>query len=99
MSTRSGRRQSAPDGGRRIGEAHKGSQEHKRVGGFGADSELARRAGKKGIEVARRRYGDRLFSERGRRGGQVTRDRYGSEHFSELGRRGAEARRRKAQRH
>lgn len=57
-------------GARRISEAHRGSHEHDKEGGFAANPELAREAGRKGGEIVKQRYGPSFYQEIGRKGGQ-----------------------------
>jgi general stress protein YciG len=78
------------DGARRISEAHKGSKTHDRRGGFAANPELAREAGRKGGETVRERYGADFYQEIGKKGGDTVRRERGSEFFAEIGRKGGQ---------
>lgn len=78
------------DGARKISAAHKGSKEHDQRGGFAANPELAREAGRKGGETVRTRYGPDFYQEIGRKGGETVRRERGSEFFAEIGRKGGQ---------
>lgn len=78
------------DGARRISEAHKGSKTHDQRGGFAANPELAREAGRKGGETVRTRYGADFYQEIGKKGGDTVRRERGSEFFAEIGRKGGQ---------
>lgn len=75
-------------GARRISEAHKGSHEHDQSGGFAANPELAKQAGRKGGEAVKKKYGPEFYREIGTKGGKYMREVYGSEHFTRIGRLG-----------
>lgn len=78
------------DGARRISEAHTGSKTHDQKGGFAANPELAREAGRKGGETVRTRYGADFYQEIGKKGGDTVRRERGSEFFAEIGRKGGQ---------
>lgn len=78
------------DGARRISEAHKGSKSHDQRGGFAANPELAREAGRKGGETVRTRYGADFYQEIGKKGGETVRRERGPEFFAEIGRKGGQ---------
>jgi general stress protein YciG len=61
-------------------------------GGFAANSELARQAGRKGGEIVRERYGTTFYQEIGRKGGEVVKRSRGTEYYAEIGRKGGEHR-------
>ena len=79
------------EGARRISEAHKGSKSHDQRGGFAANPELAREAGRKGGETVRTRYGADFYQEIGKKGGETVRRERGPEFFAEIGRKGGQA--------
>ena len=78
------------DGARRISEAHSGSKTHDQKGGFAANPELAREAGRKGGETVRARYGADFYQEIGKKGGDTVRRERGSAFFAEIGRKGGQ---------
>lgn len=78
------------EGARRISEAHKGSKDHDQRGGFAANPELARAAGRKGGETVRSRYGADFYQEIGRKGGETVRRERGASFFAEIGRKGGQ---------
>jgi general stress protein YciG len=78
------------EGARRISEAHKGSKSHDQRGGFAANPELAREAGRKGGETVRTRYGADFYQEIGKKGGETVRRERGPEFFAEIGRKGGQ---------
>jgi len=80
------------EGARRIAAAHQGSHEHDKQGGFAANPDLAREAGRKGGEVVKQRYGAKFYQDIGRKGGETVRRERGSEFYAEIGRKGGEAR-------
>ena len=84
--------QPGSEGARRIAEAHRGSREHDREGGFAANPELAKEAGRKGGEAVKRKYGPQFYREIGRKGGETVKQERGSEFYAEIGRRGGEMR-------
>jgi len=79
-------------GARKIAEAHRGSHEHDREGGFAANPALAKEAGRKGGEAVKRKYGAQFYREIGKRGGETVKQERGSEFYAEIGRRGGEMR-------
>jgi uncharacterized protein len=79
-------------GARKIAEAHRGSHEHDREGGFAANPELAKEAGRKGGEAVKRKYGPQFYREIGKKGGETVKQERGSEFYAEIGRRGGEMR-------
>lgn len=79
-------------GARKIAEAHRGSHEHDREGGFAANPRLAREAGRKGGEAVKRKYGPQFYREIGKKGGDTVKMERGSEFYAEIGRRGGEMR-------
>jgi len=80
------------EGARRISEAHRGSHEHDKEGGFAANPELAREAGRKGGEIVKQRYGQQFYQEIGRKGGETVKKSRGPEFYAEIGRKGGEMR-------
>ena len=60
----------------------------KRRGGFAANPELAREAGRKGGLSVRDQYGAERYADIGRQGGEAVRDLYGRDHFREIGSKG-----------
>lgn len=79
-------------GARKIAEAHRGSHEHDREGGFAANPQLAKEAGRKGGEAVKRKYGPQFYREIGKKGGETVKQERGSEFYAEIGRRGGEMR-------
>ena len=79
-------------GARRISEAHRGSHEHDKEGGFAANPELAREAGRKGGEIVKQRYGPTFYQEIGRKGGETVKKSRGTDFYAEIGRKGGEMR-------
>ena len=79
-------------GARKIAQAHRGSHEHDREGGFAANPELAREAGRKGGEAVKRKYGPEFYREIGKKGGERVKQERGSQFYAEIGRRGGEMR-------
>ena len=79
-------------GAKRIAEAHRGSREHDREGGFAANPELAREAGRKGGEAVKKKYGPSFYRLIGKKGGETVKKERGSEFYAEIGRRGGEMR-------
>ncbi len=51
------------EGARKIAEAHRGSHDHDKEGGFAANPELAREAGRKGGETVKRERGTEFYAE------------------------------------
>jgi len=76
---------------KRIGDAHRGSREHDKTGGFAANPELAREAGRKGGEAVKAKYGPEFYHEIGKKGGDIVAQR-GPEFFEENGRKGGQKR-------
>jgi len=79
-------------GARRIAEAHRGSREHDQQGGFAANPELAKEAGRKGGEAVKKKYGPSFYRQIGRKGGETVKRDRGSDFYAEIGRRGGEMR-------
>jgi uncharacterized protein len=79
-------------GARKIAEAHRGSHDHDREGGFAANPELAREAGRKGGQTVKRKYGPSFYRQIGKKGGETVKQERGSEFYAEIGRRGGEMR-------
>ena len=79
-------------GARKIAEAHRGSHDHDREGGFAANPELAKEAGRKGGEAVKRKYGPQFYREIGKKGGETVKQERGSAFYAEIGRRGGEMR-------
>lgn len=84
--------QPGSSGARKIAEAHRGSHEHDREGGFAANPRLAKEAGRKGGEAVKRKYGPQFYREIGKKGGDTVKMERGSEFYAEIGRRGGEMR-------
>jgi len=84
--------QRGSEGARRISEAHRGSHEHDKEGGFAANPDLAREAGRKGGEIVKQRYGPSFYQEIGRKGGETVKHSRGTEFYAEIGRKGGEMR-------
>lgn len=84
--------QPGSEGARRISEAHRGSHDHDREGGFAANPELARAAGRKGGEIVKQRYGSEFYQQIGRKGGETVKRSRGTEFYAEIGRKGGEMR-------
>ena len=80
------------EGARRIADAHRGSHEHDREGGFAANPSLAREAGRKGGEIVKQRYGPSFYQEIGRKGGETVKRSRGAEFYATIGRKGGEMR-------
>lgn len=79
-------------GAKRIAEAHRGSHEHDKEGGFAANPALAREAGRKGGEIVKQRYGPSFYQEIGRKGGEMVKKSRGADFYAEIGRKGGEMR-------
>jgi len=79
-------------GARRIAEAHRGSHEHDKEGGFAANPDLARQAGRKGGEIVKQKYGPTFYQEIGRKGGETVKKSRGTGFYAEIGRKGGEMR-------
>jgi general stress protein YciG len=80
------------EGARKIAEAHRGSHDHDREGGFAANPELAREAGRKGGQTVKKKYGQSFYRQIGKKGGETVKQERGSEFYAEIGRRGGEMR-------
>jgi general stress protein YciG len=72
----------------RIAAAHRGSKDHDKKGGFAANPELAREAGRKGGETLKSRAGEGHFAEIGKKGGTSLKAQRGSAYYAEIGRKG-----------
>ena len=79
-------------GARKIAEAHRGPHVHDREGGFAANPQLAKEAGRKGGEAVKKKYGPQFYREIGKKGGETVKQERGSEFYAEIGRRGGEMR-------
>ena len=79
-------------GANKIADAHRGSHEHDQQGGFAANPQLAKEAGRKGGEAVKRKYGPNFYREIGKKGGETVKQERGSEFYAEIGRRGGEMR-------
>jgi len=79
-------------GAKRIAEAHRGSHAHDKEGGFAANPELAREAGRRGGEIVKERYGSTFYQEIGRKGGETVKNSRGTDFYAEIGRKGGERR-------
>ncbi len=84
--------QPGSEGAKRIAEAHRGSHDHDKEGGFAANPELAREAGRKGGEIVKQRYGAQFYQEIGRKGGETVKQSRGPNFYAEIGRKGGEMR-------
>ena len=80
------------EGAKKIAEAHRGSHDHDKEGGFAANPDLAREAGRKGGETVKNRYGPSFYQSIGRKGGETVKRERGTEFYAEIGRRGGEMR-------
>lgn len=80
------------EGARKIAEAHRGSHAHDKEGGFAANPELAREAGRKGGETVKNRYGPTFYQSIGKKGGETVKRERGTEFYAEIGRKGGEMR-------
>jgi len=78
-------------GAQKIGEAHRGSHEHDKGGGFASAEGFARRAGKRGGAVTASRYGRDHWREMGEVGGATVLEKYGREHYVRIGQLGGRA--------
>src|SRR5579875_75032 len=67
------------EGARKIAEAHRGSHEHDKEGGFAANPDLAREAGRKGGETVKNRYGPTFYQSIGKKGGETVKRERGTE--------------------
>ena len=79
-------------GAQKNADAHKGSHQHDKAGGFAANPDLARQAGRKGGEAVKSKYGANFYREIGKRGGETVKQERGSDFYAEIGRRGGEMR-------
>lgn len=79
-------------GAQRIAEAHRGSNVHDQQGGFAANPELAKEAGRKGGEAVKKKYGPSFYRQIGKKGGETVKKERGSDFYAEIGRRGGEMR-------
>ena len=79
-------------GARKIAAAHRGSHDHDREGGFAANPELAREAGRKGGQTVKKKYGQSFYRQIGKKGGETVKKERGSDFYAEIGRRGGEMR-------
>ena len=80
------------EGARKIAEAHRGSHDHDQQGGFAANPDLAREAGRKGGETVKNRYGATFYQNIGKKGGETVKRERGTEFYAEIGRKGGEMR-------
>ncbi len=80
------------EGARKIAEAHRGSHDHDKEGGFAANPDLAREAGRKGGETVKHRYGPSFYQSIGKKGGETVKRERGTEFYAEIGRKGGEMR-------
>ena len=80
------------EGARKIAEAHRGSHDHDKEGGFAANPGLAREAGRKGGETVKNRYGPSFYQSIGKKGGETVKRERGAEFYAEIGRKGGEMR-------
>jgi len=83
---------SGSPGAQKIANAHRGSHPHDQQGGFAANPELAKAAGRKGGEAVKRKYGAQFYRDIGRKGGETVRSERGAEFYAEIGRRGGDMR-------
>ncbi len=84
------------EGARKIADAHRGSHDHDKEGGFAANPDLAREAGRKGGETVKSLYGATFYQKIGRKGGETVKRERGTEFYAEIGRKGGEMRGRRA---
>lgn len=80
------------EGARKIAEAHRGSHQHDKEGGFAANPDLAREAGRKGGETVKNRYGPSFYQSIGKKGGETVKRERGTAFYAEIGRKGGEMR-------
>jgi len=80
------------EGAKKIAEAHRGSHDHDKEGGFAANHDLAREAGKKGGETVKNRYGASFYQNIGKKGGETVKRERGASFYAEIGRKGGEMR-------
>lgn len=83
---------SGSDGARRIAQAHSGSHDHDRKGGFAANPELAREAGRRGGQTVKEKYGDEFYKKIGKRGGDTVKRERGTEFYATIGKIGGDKR-------
>ena len=92
MSDESPGPQLGSDGEERIVDTHRNAHAHDKEGGFAANPELAREAGRKGGEIVKERYGVAFYQEIGRKGGEMVKKSRGIGFYAEIGRKGGEMR-------
>ncbi len=80
------------EGARKIADAHRGSHDHDKEGGFAANPDLAREAGRKGGETVKSLYGATFYQKIGKKGGETVKRERGTEFYAEIGRKGGEMR-------
>ena len=80
------------EGALKIAAAHRGSHDHDKEGGFAANPDLAREAGRKGGETVKNKYGAAFYQSIGKKGGETVKRERGTEFYAEIGRRGGEMR-------
>jgi len=80
------------EGAKKIAEAHRGSHDHDKEGGFAANPGLAREAGRKGGETVKNRYGASFYQSIGKKGGETVKRERGAAFYAEIGRKGGEMR-------
>jgi general stress protein YciG len=80
------------EGARKIAEAHRGSHEHDKIGGFAANPELAREAGRKGGQAVKKKYGPSFYRQIGKKGGNVIKQSKPDGYYKEIGSRGGKER-------
>ena len=82
-------------GARRIAAAHRGSHPHDQLGGFAANRDRAKEAGRKGGITVKNKYGVSYYRIVGSIGGNTLLAQRGKEFFKEIGSLGGKASRRK----
>lgn len=80
------------EGALRIANAHSGSKEHDRRGGFAANPELARLAGQRGAATLKARRGEAHFQSMGKLGGNAVKTKYGPDYYRAIGQMGGRSR-------
>ncbi len=80
------------EGARKIADAHRGSHAHDKEGGFAANPDLAREAGRKGGEMVKARYGPTHYQSIGKLGGETVKRERGTEFYAAIGKKGGEIR-------
>jgi len=80
------------EGARKIADAHRGSHDHDKEGGFAANPTLAREAGRKGGETVKSKYGASFYQKIGKAGGETVKRERGTAFYAEIGRKGGEMR-------